>query len=112
MSGPIACERTRLICHTLPNHTEVPELLVQRSKEYKIDLNAKTTFYDMTAFHICCNNRDLKLAKMLIQNSTKFHIDLNAKNHVGWTGFHYACKNEWNFDLGRFIVENSIEFKG
>ena len=49
-------------------------MLIQKSTELNIDLNAKHMLFDRTAFHLACENGHSKIAKMLIQKSAEFNI--------------------------------------
>ena len=68
-------------------------MLIQKSAELNIDLNAKDRMFDRTAFHLACENGHSKIAEMLIQKSAEFNIELNAKDKYGTTAFHLACEN-------------------
>ena len=67
-------------------------MILQKSKEFNIDLNAKTT-NGMTALHYAVKNGDTKLVEMIIQKSTECNIDLNAKNKNNQTALDLACKD-------------------
>ena len=70
-------------------------MILQKSKEFNIDLNAKTT-NGMTALHYAVRNGDTKLVEMIIQKSTECNIDLNAKNKYNQTAFGLACNHGYS----------------
>ena len=80
-----------IICHY--GHIELAELFLQKSNEFKIDLNAKDDYCERTAFHEACANGHLELAEMLVDKSVEFSIDLNKKDEYGRTAFHLAICN-------------------
>ena len=53
-------------------------MILQKSRHFNIDVNAKNQ-YGETAFHFACDNGQTEVAEMLIQKSREFNIDLNAK---------------------------------
>ena len=63
-------------------------MFVQKSVEFKINLNAKNENGD-TGFHFACYNDDSKIVEMLVQKSAEFNIDLNTINEDGKAGFYY-----------------------
>ena len=94
-------------------HSRIAELLIHKSAELNIELNAKD-FHGMTAFHFACKNGHYsKIAEMLVQKSTEFNTDLNGKDEYGRTGFHLACING-DLKLAEMLIQNSknfLEFK-
>ena len=76
-------------------HFKIVELLIQKSGELKIDLNAKN-FEGNSALHMACSYGHTELVHMLLQKSVEFNIDLNAKNRFGTSAFHSACTNGHN----------------
>ena len=90
------------------NSTQTAEMLVQKSAEFNIDLNAKD-YLGWTPFHFACFYNCTKTAEMLLQKSTEFNIDLNTKDYVGRTPFNSA----WAFDhkgMLDILVQKSAEF--
>ena len=73
-------------------HLQIAHIMVQKSFEFNIDLNAKEED-GWIAFHAACGNGNLTIVNMLVQKSVEFHIDLNSKDRYGWTAFHTACGN-------------------
>ena len=61
---------------------EIVELIIQKSSDFNIDLNARDK-NDETAFNVACENKSSKMIKMLVQKSAEFHIDLNVKMKMG-----------------------------
>ena len=43
-------------------HSKIAEMLIQKSAELNIDLNAKDRMFDRTAFHLACENGHSKLS--------------------------------------------------
>ena len=89
--------------------------MVQKSKEYKIDLNAKnqnSAFDDeqmgQTAFHLACEYGNLDVVKLLIQKSTEFNIKLNTKDDFGRTAFHWACI-KGHLKIAKLLMRKSSE---
>ena len=81
MAFQLACKKS---------HSKVAKVLIQKSAELNIDLNAKDQ-YVRTAFHYACIWGHSDIAEMLMQKSAEFNIDLNAKDEDGMTAFHLAC---------------------
>ena len=48
-------------------HSKIAEMLIQKSAELNIDLNAKHRLFDRTAFHLACENG--YFIKLLISSS-------------------------------------------
>ena len=78
----LACERGQF---------QITEMLLKKSAECNIDLNAKDN-HGLTSFIWACKNGHLKIAEMLVKKSTEYNIDVNAKDGYGKTGFHNALK--------------------
>ena len=55
--------------------TETVKLLIESSKDFDIDLNAKD-IDGHTAWHLACNCGRTKTAQLIMQNSKDFDIDL------------------------------------
>ena len=67
-------------------------MLINRSSDLKIDLNAKDNIMGRTGFHYACVFNYPNIVQKLIQKSTMFNIDLNAKgNENDETALHIAC---------------------
>ena len=75
-------------------NSKVVQLLIQKSLDNNIDLDAKDS-YGMTPFHWACRRGQSEVTKMLIQHSTKYGIDLNSKDNSGRTAFHFACEQNY-----------------
>ena len=69
--------------------SNISKMLLKKSTEFKIELNAKDK-YGMTAFLWACSNGQLKIAEMLLQKSPEFKIEMNAKYIKGRTAFLWA----------------------
>ena len=64
----------------------VVELLIEKSSELNIDLNAVTNCGN-TAFHLACSDCSREnIVKLIMKNAEAFNIDLTAKNKDGKTG--------------------------
>ena len=71
---------------------ETAQLIIQSSKDFGIDLNAKDK-RGGTAWHWACHHGQTETAKLIIQSSKDFGIDLNAKDNRGETAWREACLN-------------------
>ena len=79
----------------MKSYTGIAKLLIEKSNELNIDLNAKNK-EGQTGFHISCYqgyDGHLEIVKMLIQKSDEIKLELNAKDKAGHTAFHLACKD-------------------
>ena len=88
--------------------TEAAQLIIQYSKDFGIELNAKDDD-GRTAFHWACSYGHSKIAEMLIQKSAEFNINLNDKDAHGRTAFHLACQNGRS-KLSEMLIQKSAEF--
>ena len=70
----------------------IAEMILNKSDEFKIDLNAKDDNGE-TAFILACK-RDSVIVEVMIKKSSELSIDLHAKNIWGDTAFHVACRNK------------------
>ena len=66
-------------------------MLVQKSAQFNIDLNAKDRF-GWTPFHDACIFGHVKTVEILMQKSAEFNIELNTKSFSGWTPLHSTCR--------------------
>ena len=106
-------------------HLKIAELIVQKSAEFNIDLDAKTD-NGMTAFHFSCQAGHFKIAELIMKKSAEFKIDLNTKvigfllmtaldnewdasYPTGETALHLACRNGHS-KIVEMIVQNSADF--
>ena len=68
-------------------------MLIQKSAEFNIELNAKDG-YGKTAFHVACEscNRtgNTTTVNKMMENAVYFGFDLKAKDNFGRTGFQIA----------------------
>ena len=92
------------------SNSKIVEMLIKKSTEFNIDLNAKDVFGE-TAFHHACRNGHSLIVETLIQNSTEFNIDLNAiTKQDGYTPFHIACL--WGGKkIIKIMMDNAKVFK-
>ena len=64
-------------------------MIMKKSTELKMDLNAKDNF-GRTAFHYACNFGKTIIIERMISNSKSLKLDLNAKDTDGKTAFKLA----------------------
>mgnify|MGYP001318702270 FL=1 len=84
----------------------IAELLLEKSFEAGIDVNAKCKRIK-TGFMLACKNGHLKITKLLMEESIDtMSIDFNAKDDLGNTAFGHACINGHS-DLAKHLMENS-----
>ena len=88
--------------------TETAKLIIQSSKDFGIDLNAKDNDGN-TALHWACRFGLTEIAQLLIQSSKDFGIDLNAKNDNGLTALHEACI-DGQTETVQLLIQFSKEF--
>ena len=79
-------------------------MLMQKSSENNIDLNAKD-IWGLTAFQCACMDGKLETVEMMLENAETFKINLTVKDSSGFTGFQVAKCH------GRTRVVNLIEKK-
>ena len=70
-------------------HLKIANMLISKSAELKIDLNAKGKL-GMTAFNYACQEGQLKIVEMLVQKSADYLIEIDVKNNYGYTAVHTA----------------------
>ena len=78
--------------------TETAQLLIQSSKEFGIDLNAKDN-NGSTALHLACINGKTETVQMILKNWKEFGIDIKAQNNQGQTALdliNHREGEEWN----------------
>ena len=63
---------------------ETAQLIIQNSKEFGIDLNARTN-HGNTALHLACFNGRPESVQMVLKNWKEFGIDIKAQNDYGET---------------------------
>ena len=64
--------------------TETAQLIIQNSKDFGIDLNAKYLI-GKTAWHWACANGKTETIQIIQKNCNEFGIDLKAQNNDGKT---------------------------
>ena len=64
--------------------TETAQLILQSSKDFGIDLNAKDD-EGMTALHLACRTGETETVQMILKNWKEFGIDIKAQNNYGKT---------------------------
>ena len=88
--------------------TEIVNLLVNSSKEFGIDLNARND-NGGTGFTWACRQGHTEIVNLMINSSKEFGIDLNARNDCGETGFMWAC-NRGRTEIVKLMINSSKEF--
>ena len=86
----------------------IAKILVEKSTELNIDLNAKDRL-GCTAFHIACMQNQFKIVELFIQKSTEFNIKLDTRNKSAKTPFISSCFHG-NFEVAKIIMQNSANF--
>jgi len=88
--------------------TEAAQLIIQYSKDFGIELNARDDD-GRTAFQVACINGQTETAQLIIQSSKEFGIDLNAKDNWERTAWHLAS-NCGRTKTAQLIMQNSKDF--
>ena len=83
-------------------------MLIQKSTDFNINLNAKGD-HGQTVFHFACKNGKSKIAEILMKKSVEFSINLNALDNFRRTGFHLACIYGYS-ELDQMFIQKSAEF--
>ena len=82
------CETAfHLACQS--GYAKIAEMIMKKSVEFNIDLNAKNYDGD-TTFHFACLWGETSIVDMMINNSESVNLDLTARNNYGQTGFQLA----------------------
>ena len=94
----------------LDGHPEIVELLMNSSKTFGIDLNARDD-YGETGFMKACLKGQTEIVNILINSSEPFGIDINARDDEGETGFMKAC---WKgqTEIVKLMMKSSKTFGG
>ena len=86
-------------------------MIIEKSAELGIDLNAKNDFCEQTALHRACGSGYADIVELIITKSIDFNINLNAVNEFGRTALHDVS------ELGRecpniveIFIKNSVKF--
>ena len=89
-------------------HSEIVEMLIRKSNELNIDLNAVdyTRHEGRTAFQWVCAVGNSEIAKILMENSIQFSIHLNVIDKFGYTAFHNACEHG-QFQVAELLMKKS-----
>ena len=85
-------------CHGQP---EIAELIMNKSSEFKIDLN-NTDNWGRTGFHWACWSGEINIVEMIIDQSEALKIDLIIKDNEGKTGLQLA--------QGRTVIYHPYEY--
>ena len=87
----------------------IASMLMNKSKELKIDLN-QSNICGKTALHLACEKGHSDIAKMIMKNSSKLKIDLNTKNIWGGTAFHIVCCRGHS-EIAEIMMKHSSKLK-
>ena len=87
---------------------KMAKVLIQKSKEFKVDVNMKDEL-DKTPFHHACIHGYFEIVELMFQKSTEFKIDLNAKDNCQMTGLHHAC-NHGCTKIAEMLIQKSADF--
>ena len=68
-------------------NVNVAELIIEKSFEFKMDLDSKDGLC-WTAFLLACVKNQLNVVELIVQKSTKYNIDLTTRENYGRTAFH------------------------
>ena len=90
------------------DHTEVVNLMINSSKDFGIDLNARN-FDGWTGFMQACFKGYADIVNLMVNSSKDFGIDLNARNAYGETGFMIARRYA-RTEVVNLMVNASEEF--
>ena len=63
--------------------TEIVELMIKSSKDFSIDLNARTHSIARTALHAACYRGQTNTIKIILENWKEFGIDIKAQDKRG-----------------------------
>ena len=80
---------------------KIAMVLMQKSTELEIDLNAKD-IHELTAFHWACVNSETSIVEMMIENAKIYNLDLEAKDECGKSGYDLASINTINLIKQKF----------
>ena len=70
------------------DHSKIAEILIQKSVEFNIDLNAFKSTSGSTAFHLACMFHKKSIVEMMLDNVES--INFTVKCDIGITGFEYS----------------------
>ena len=90
------------------DHTEFVDLMINSSKDFGIDLNARN-FDGWTGFMRACFKGYTDIVNLMVNSSKDFGIDLNARNAYGETGFMIARRYA-RTEVVNLMVNASEEF--
>ena len=91
---------------SIKGYIEIIEILIEKSCELKIDLNAKDYHNQRTAFHLACKNGHMKIVGKFLKKS----FDINAKDRYEDSAFQLACENGHS-EIAAALVLKSSDFK-
>ena len=96
--------RTAFIAACQEGQLEIVNLMVTKSKEYGIDLNASDD-NGCTGFWFACFEGHEEVVNLMLTSSIEYDIDLNARNHYGCTGLIVAC-DKGHIEIAKLMIEN------
>ena len=71
-------------------HSNIVEMLIQKSKYYNININSKTTLYGWNAFHLACVAGRANIVELLINYAISFEFDFFSEDNRGKSGLQLA----------------------
>ena len=84
-------------------NSNIAEMIIQKSTEFNIDLNAKDKS-GRTAFHWAClsgHGTKSSIMEMMLNNGESFKIDFTATDNMGKTGLQLAEDEDGKMRWGR-----------
>jgi len=90
-------------------HTKIVKLMVNSSKKFGIELNARDDNHYAgceTGFMCACFNGNTEIVKLMVNSSKEFGIELNTRNASGETGFMMAHRRGYT-DTVNLMVKAS-----
>ena len=80
-------------------------MLLQNPFKFGINVNAKTSSYNETAFEMACKNGHAHTAEMIIKKSVELNINLAIRNVT----FQIACENGYT-KLVELLLQKPSKF--
>eukprot|EP00093_Oithona_nana_P004440 04440.XXX_62451_62977_1 [CDS] Oithona nana genome sequencing. len=98
-------EDPRFLYGYIPNDT-IAHILLQRSEEFQIDVNAKNAKHGMTPLHHACKAGRTELVSHFLDQARDKGIDVCARDSKGKTILHHAF---WSTGLNGYSLEKLKE---
>ena len=84
----------------------IVKLLLEHSKELRLDLNA-TDEFTCTAFHEACEQGNLEIVVLFVNSANELGIDLNVLHYNGLTPLHSAVCESKSVEVVKFLLEHA-----